>query len=240
VDVCEQGAHQIVDDSHVMVHALCIACGICLSYCTHDALKLIGEEWSVEKIMEEVERDVDYYEHSGGGITLSGGEPMGQFQFALDILETCREGGIHTCVETSGFAPQRHYKRINPLVDLFLLDYKVMEQDAHQSLIGVPNDLILSNLDFLYSQGVSIILRCPLIPGVNDTDAHLEGIAAISEKYPDLEGIEIMAYHDLGRDKDLRLGREYRVKGVKTADESTMQAWLESLAALGCARAVIG
>ena len=165
---------------------------------------------------------------------------MGQFNFAVEILEACRERGIHTCVETSGFAPQRKFLDILPLTDLFLFDYKVTQTDAHQNLVGVPNDRILANLKFLYHQGAAIILRCPLIPGVNDSIEHLEGIAAIVRQYPDLVGVELMAYHDLGRDKGLRLGQDYALEGVQTASEATKQAWLESLLTLGCERAVIG
>jgi pyruvate formate lyase activating enzyme len=240
VEACEQGAHQVEDGTHIMAHALCQACGTCLPCCAQEALKMIGEEMTVEQIMAEVERDIDFYEHSGGGITLSGGEPMGQFDFARKILQACRERGIHTCVETSGFAPQGKYKEILPLTDLFLFDYKATETEAHQNLIGVPNDLIRSNLDYLYNQGAVIILRCPLVPGVNDTPEHLEGIAKISEKYPNLMDIELMAYHDLGRDKGLRLGQEYPLKGVETASEATRQEWLESLRELGCERVSIG
>jgi pyruvate formate lyase activating enzyme len=239
VDACENGAHQVKDGTHILVRALCVACGTCLDYCTHDALKMVGEQWTVKQVMAEVERDFDYFENSGGGITLSGGEPMGQFDFALAILQACQERGIQTCVETSGFAPQRKYHEILPFVDLFLFDYKVTEPDSHQNLIGVPNNLILSNLDDIYKQGASIILRCPLIPGVNDTPRHLEGIAKISEKYPNLESLEIMAYHDLGRDKGLRLGRVYPLMDVGTATDSQKQGWLNSLAALGCEKAII-
>jgi pyruvate formate lyase activating enzyme len=240
VDACEHDAHQIVDGSHIMSHSLCVACGTCLPYCTHDALKMIGEVWSVEQVMAEVERDLDFYQHSGGGITLSGGEPMGQFDFAVQILQACRERGIHTCMETSGFAPQRKYQEILPLVDLFLFDYKVTESDSHLDWVGVPNQRILANLDFIYQQKAAIILRCPLVPGINDSNEHLDGIARISEKYPSLRGIELMAYHDLGKDKGLHLGQKYLLESVKTADEPTKQGWMASLAALGCQRAVIG
>ena len=107
-------------------------------------------------------------------------------------------------------------------------------------MVGVSNELILSNLDFLYQQAAAIILRCPLIPGVNDTPEHLAGIAKLAEKYPNLKGIEIMAYHDLGRDKGLKLGQEYPLEGIKTADHDTQQAWLEALSAMGCTGATIG
>jgi pyruvate formate lyase activating enzyme len=211
-----------------------------MPYCTQDALKMIGEQWTVEQVMALVERDVDFYNNSGGGITLSGGEPMGQFNFALAILQASRERGIHTCMETSGFAPQRKYREILPYVDLFLLDYKVTDLDAHQNLVGVSNKLILSNLDFIYTQGVDIILRCPLIPGVNDHSGHLEEIAKISLDYPNLKGIEVMAYHDLGKDKGLRLGQAYPLENIETASNVIKQGWLESLVALGCDQAAIG
>jgi pyruvate formate lyase activating enzyme len=240
VEVCEQGAHQAQDGKHSMVHALCIACGTCLPYCTHDALKMIGEEWTVEQVMAEVERDLDYYKNSGGGITLSGGEPMGQFDFALALFQASRAAGIHTCLETSGFAPQYRYREILPLTDIFLFDYKATEPDTHTRLVGVPNDLIRANLDFLYSQGAAIILRCPLIPGVNDSSGHLKRIANLIEEYPNLTGIELMAYHDLGRGKNLRLGQDYPLEGLESADEETKQGWIDSLAAMGCKRAVFG
>lgn len=111
---------------------------------------------------------------------------------------------------------------------------------AHQNLIGVPNDRILSNLEYLYQQGAAIVLRCTLIPGVNDTPEHFDGIAKIARKYPDLQGIELMAYHDFSKDKGLRLGQEYPLKGVQTADNVTQQGWLKALAVLGCEKAVIG
>ncbi len=240
VEVCEHGAQQVEDGRHVMVHARCAACGACLPHCTHEALKMIGEERTVEQIMAEVDRDIDFYMNSGGGITLSGGEPLGQFEFAVAILQACRERGIQTCVETSGFAPQHRYEEILPLIDIFLFDYKASNTEDHIKFTGVPHDLIRSNLNYLYEQGATIILRCPLIPGVNDTAEHLEGIAALAQKYPNLKGIEIMAYHDLGRDKGLRLGQVYPLENVKTTDEATKQRWLVSLTALGCQGITIG
>ena len=240
VNACEQGAHQVEDGRHSMVHALCVACGTCLPFCLNEALKMIGERWTVEQIMAEVERDIDFYQHSGGGITLSGGEPMAQFDFAVEILQASRERGIHTCLETSGFAPERNYQEILPLVDIFLFDYKVTEPESHQNLIGVPNQRILSNLDFIYSQDAAIILRCPLIPGLNDTPEHLAGIASLSENYPNLQAIEIMPYHDMGRDKGLHLGQEYQLDDLPNADETIQQDWLDALAALGCGPVQIG
>jgi pyruvate formate lyase activating enzyme len=155
-------------------------------------------------------------------------------------LQACQERGIHTCLETSGFASQRRYAQVLPLTDIFLFDYKAAQPSAHQAWTGVSNVQILSNLDFLSSQGAAIMLRCPLIPGVNDSLDHLKGIANLGYKYPNLLGIELMPYHDLGKTKGQRLGEAYPLEHVKTADAATQQGWLETLAGLGCDKAVMG
>jgi pyruvate formate lyase activating enzyme len=240
VEACEHGAQQAVDGRHVMAHAHCVVCGACLSRCPHGVLTLIGETWTVAQVMAIVERDVDFYQGSGGGITLSGGEPLAQHDFTLALLQACRERGIHTCLETSGFASQRKISQVLPLTGLFLFDYKATGSEAHRDWTGVPNAQILSNLAYLYHQEAAIILRCPLVPGVNDTPEHLAGIARLAESYPGLLGIELMPYHNLGGAKGLRLGLEYPLAHIKNADEAAQQKWLGALAALGCEKAVIG
>jgi glycyl-radical enzyme activating protein len=240
VEVCEHGAQLVENGRHIMAHDLCLACGSCVADCPQGALTLIGEAWTVGRVVAEVGRDFYFYKSSGGGVTLSGGEPMGQFKFARAILQACRERGIHTCLETSGFASQKMYVQLLPLTDIFLFDYKATQSGAHRAWTGVSNAQILSNLDFLYNQGAAIILRCPLIPGVNDNLDHLAGIASLAHKYPRLLGIELMPYHDLGKAKGLRLGEEYPLEHVKTADAATQQGWLETLAGLGCDKAVLG
>ena len=240
VEVCEHGAQLVENARHFMAHDLCQACGSCVADCPQEALTLIGEVWTVGQVVAEVERDFDFYKSSGGGVTLSGGEPMGQFEFARAILQACRERGIQTCLETSGFASQNKFVQILPLTDIFLFDYKATQPDEHRAWTGVSNAQILSNLDFLYNQGAAIILRCALIPGVNDSLDHLTGIANLTHQYPHLLGVELMPYHDLGKAKGLRLGEAYALEQVKTADAATQQGWLETLAGLGCHKAVLG
>jgi pyruvate formate lyase activating enzyme len=195
---------------------------------------------SVAAVMGEVERDMAYYRRSRGGLTLSGGEPLAQLDFACALLAAAKGLGIHTCLDTSGLAPRRHVAAIADVVDLFLYDYKATDSGQHRELTGAPNELILDNLDYLYRRGAAIVLRCPLVPGVNDSAEHLAGIAALSGRYPRLAGVEIMAYHSLGRDKASRLGYDDPLAGLPSAGEATTAGWLEALRRLGCERARLG
>lgn len=208
--------------------------------CPNGAFTLIGEPMTVERVMDEVMRDEAYYRRSGGGLTLSGGEPLAQFDFALALLKAAKERGLHTCLDTSGAVSERKIAEVAEFVDLFLFDYKATDPAEHQRLTGASNARILANLDFLYRRGARIRLRCPLIPSVNDTPEHLGGIAALSARYPDLESVEVMAYHDLGKDKAARVGMTYPLPHVPTADEATQAAWLGMLGTLGCTRARLG
>ena len=125
-------------------------------------------------------------------------------------------------------------------MDLFLFDYKATDPGTHISLTGVSNDLILSNLAFLIHHGARVRLRCPLVPGINDSTGHLEGIAALYRLYRGLDGIDLMAYHNIGNSKYERYGLENPLPGLKTTEESTRQSWVESLHNLGCENAALG
>lgn len=208
--------------------------------CARGAVTVIGGEMTVDEVMAEVLRDEAYYRRSGGGLTLSGGEPLAQPTFALALLREAKASGLHTCLDTSGAVAPRWVEAAADLTDLFLYDYKATDPDEHRRLTGASNRLVLDNLDLLYRRGARVRLRCPLVPGLNDTPEHLEGIAALADRYPDLEGIEIMPYHDLGRDKAARIGREYALSGLPSADEAAQAGWLDRLHALGCTRAVLG
>jgi pyruvate formate lyase activating enzyme len=252
---CEQGAHVLQagaalgengehlyrrDAEHLYQRDACTVCGRCAEECVYEALQMTGRAASVESILAEVLRDRSYYATSGGGLTLTGGEPLAQFDFTLALLEAARAAGIHTCLETSGHATRRAFERILPLVDLFLYDYKASGDEAHRALTGVDQRLILENLDFLMQYGAVVRLRCPLAPEVNDTPEHIRGIAALAEKYPQLEAVELLAYHNLGNDKYTRFGMTNPLPGLETAREETKQGWLEALQASGCTRAILG
>ena len=182
---------QLVYGKHTIDFEKCTFCGKCVEACNFNALKIIGTEKNVDDVMREIMADVDFYANSGGGMTLSGGEPLAQFSFSKEILKRCREKGVNTCVETSGFASASRFKQILPLVDIFLFDYKITDSNKHRKYTGVPNETILENLDVAYKYGIPIILRCIIVPGINDNDEHFMGICDLNTKYPNLKGIEI-------------------------------------------------
>jgi pyruvate formate lyase activating enzyme len=208
--------------------------------CSHGAMTVIGREMTVEEVMDEVLRDEAYYRRSSGGLTLSGGEPLAQPAFALALLQAAKAHGLHTCLDTSGAVAPERIAAAAEVTDLFLFDYKATDPDEHRRLTGVSNRLVLDNLAALYRRGARVVLRCPLVPEVNDSAEHLAGIAALDARYPGLEGVEIMPYHDLGRDKAARIGQDYALADVPSADEATKADWLERLSDLGCTRAVLG
>jgi pyruvate formate lyase activating enzyme len=237
---CPQGAHTIDGAVHRYNRELCTACGKCVEACVYGALTLAGREASAASVIAEALRDRAYYEASGGGLTLTGGEPLAQLDFTLELLAAARAVGVHTCLETSGYASRRAFEKVLPLVDLFLYDYKVTDPRRHREWTGVDNHRILENLDWLLARGARVRLRCPLVPGVNDTLDHLRGIAALAERHPQLEAVDLLPYHHLGNDKYLRYGMENPLPGLSTTGEDLKQGWLDALQALGCAKVKMG
>ena len=176
--------------------------------CCYGALDIVGNDMSVEEVIEEVMEDWEFYYTSNGGITISGGEPMLQFDFLYELLRQAKEKGLSTALETSGYADREKYERIMPYVDEFLWDYKETDSQKHEEFTGVGNKKIIQNLKFLYEKGAKITLRCPIIPGVNDTEEHFQGISSMIKELDGLKGWEIMPYHKLGVQKEKRLGRK--------------------------------
>jgi pyruvate formate lyase activating enzyme len=184
-------------------------------------------------MMDLIRTDIPYYT-SGGGVTLSGGEPMFQPQFVINLAMAIKKEGINSCMETCGFAPSEQLEKIAPYIDLFLYDYKVTSEVMHKKFTGVSNKLIIKNLGLLDSLGKKIVLRCPLIPGVNDSTDHLEGIAKISNSYKMIKKVEILPYHRMGEIKRIQMGRVESLSTVSRTSEEQKQEWLCQLKAYGC------
>lgn len=205
-EVCSVSAHSI-GDGHIFDRTLCTVCGRCAEVCPSRALELCGEDREVASVIDEVMRDAPFYRESGGGLTLSGGEPLMQWEFSLALLREAKARGLHTAVETSGYT-DRDIAELAPLVDLWLFDIKHTDEPLHREYVGVGRDRILATLDRLSSLGASIVLRCPVIDGVNLTDAHADALADLASHTRGVIRIDLEPYHPLGVDKADRLGRD--------------------------------
>lgn len=161
---------------------------------------------SVEDVVAECLKDRAYYRTSGGGVTLSGGEPLVQSDFLFDLCHRLRDEGVHTALDTSGCSTVALIEQSLELIDLYLFDYKATDPEIHLALTGESPKVILENLDFLISRKAGVILRCPIIPGVNDDIRHLRAIAQMERRYPELLGIELLPWHTMGISKCTGLG----------------------------------
>jgi pyruvate formate lyase activating enzyme len=206
VTACPAHLHALEGTIHTLDRSRCRACGACVEVCAAHSLELVGREWTVDEVMAEVLRDRVFYQRSGGGLTISGGEPLLQIEFTVALLRSAKAEGLHCCIETSGSAPWESLDRVRPIVDLFLYDCKETNSERHMRYTGQPNERILQNLRKLYESGAEIALQCPIIPGCNDTETHFAGIAALANSMPRLQGVRILPYHAFGRSKSERFG----------------------------------
>jgi len=173
----------------------------------------VGSWQSVEEVMSEIEKDVIFYQESGGGVTFSGGEPLMQSEFLSELLASCRDKGIHTAVDTSGYAEPAAVQRVMDLADLWLFDLKLLDDNDHVVYTGVSNELVLKNLKTLARSGKDIVVRFPVVPGMTDKEENLNTVAQMMKEL-ELNRISLLPYHAIAKDKYKRLGREYLMEGV--------------------------
>ncbi len=228
VSVCPTHSHRLSADGHVFDRRDCLCCGACAGVCS-GALEVVGRETTVSAVLLEVLRDRLFYKNSGGGVTLSGGEPMAQYPFALALLKGAKAKGLCTCMETCGYAPSEQFEKIARYVDLFLYDYKETDAVKHKRFTGAEPELILNNLGLLDRLGKDIVLRVPMIPGFNDRPDHFEGIAETANRLKNIREIQVMPYHSLGSEKCESLGREYPLGDVLSPDKETVEVWLAAI-----------
>jgi len=221
---CEQQAHVTIDGRRVFHRELCVACGRCADTCYAESLVLVGERRTVTEVVEEVLRDRPFYERSGGGVTLSGGEPLLQLEFARGILARCKREGLHTAIETAASLAWERIAAILPFTDLVMLDIKLLDSKEHRACTGVGNRRILENAVRLGEQGTPLIVRTPIIPGVNDRAESIAPIASFAARLPNLLYYELLPFHPLASGKYQSLGMDYRAKELKSPGKQQMQA----------------
>ena len=205
----------------VLDRALCDVCGKCVEVCYPGALKVAGTQVTVGELVAQVEKDKPYFRASGGGVTLSGGEPAQQAKFAYHFLRACQEKEIHTALETTGYAKWGVIASLAEVTDLFLFDIKVIDPASHQKFTGVPNKIILDNLQKLAGIAREIHVRVPCISGVNDSLAQIEGTARFVASIG-LSQIVLLPYNSAAGAKYAWLGREFALSDTETQDDHYM------------------
>jgi len=224
--------HHMIDGKHGIDWSACTSKGNCVARCPAGALELIGREITVEALVADVMKEKRYYQGRRGGVTISGGEPAMQPEFLLAVVQELKKEGVHVALETSGICDFRVYESVLPYVDLFLYDCKETDSELHRKFTGFDNKLILENLRRLYKAKAAILVRCPVIKGLNDREDHFKNLAALSRELPDLVGIEILPYHKLGVSKAEHMGLEPQEE-YEQVSQAESDGWKETVRSFG-------
>lgn len=232
-NVCPQHIIEECGEYRITDRSRCTLCLKCVDECCTGAKKVVGNEYSVDQIFEEIMRDKPFYDSSGGGVTFSGGEPFMQAGFLTAVLAKCREEGLHTAIETTGMGDTEEIKAALPLLDLIFFDVKHMDDSEHRKLTKASNKRILENLAVIAGLHGNITVRVPVIPGVNDSP---ENIQATAEYVSELgiSALELLPYHRLGESKYAQLDMEYQLSDIREPSEEHMRELAE------CAGAAVG
>jgi len=233
IEVCPFSAISKAGDGKIRVdRQACTACGTCVEECLVDARSISGKEMTVDEICRIVAQDFSYYQNSGGGVTVSGGEPCSQPEFFLELLPKLKETGVHICLDTCGFAPWDILKEAVKLVDLVLMDNKHMDSEIHKKLTGVDNELILENTKKIADLGVPVIIRIPLIPGLNDSDENISQLGQFM-KDCNLPRVDLLPYHRFSSSKHKALGLSYLLDDVSDPEQDELQRSAKILEGFG-------
>jgi pyruvate formate lyase activating enzyme len=222
VPFCPNGAIEADDDGGFTTdRERCEVCGTCARACPSGAREMAGVSYTVDQLMVEIEKDVVFFDESGGGVTFSGGEPLMQPAFLEAVLARCRAHAIHTAVDTCGLADPGVLARVSRLANLFLFDMKVMDDERHRDMTGVSNVRILANLRALVAEGANVRVRVPLVPGLNDDRENLRALGSFVRSLG-LRRIDVLPYHRAGIAKYARLNLDYRLPDIQPPSEAAI------------------
>lgn len=226
--ICKNSVHKIKQGVHYIDRNSCMKCGKCVKDCLNSALCILGRKYTIDEIMKELSTD-DIFFGEEGGVTFSGGEPFFQMDALYELLKECKKKGYSTCIETSGFTRKENIQKAAEYTDCFLYDYKISNEAEHEKFIGADNKIILQNLEILEKVKASVILRCPIIPGVNDKKEHFECIAKTANKYLCIKSIEIMPYHPLGISKASQIGEKSIFDNKDFLNKKSIEEYISEL-----------
>lgn len=235
VSACPVGIHKITSTGeHIINRKIdCIGCGKCVDVCLPNALKVTGETQTISELLDYIEEDRAFYEQSGGGVTLGGGEVTSQPEAAKNLLMACKQVGINTAIETCGYTRKENILEIAEFTDLILFDMKHIDPDKHFELTGVRNETILENLEELLHRRHDVKIRMPMLKGINDSEAEIRGVINFLmpyKEYKNFKGIDLLPYHKLGVNKYLQLGMEYPLQGDPSLSEEDLdriESWIK-------------
>lgn len=239
---CSSGANGMEEGRLVFDRSKCTACGSCTDWCIYEARELAGVDYTVEQLVKEAKKDRMFYEQSGGGVTLSGGEVMSQdIEFLEPLCRALHREGLSVFIDTCGFAPYEKYEKILPYVDTFLYDIKAMDSAIHQEWTGVENGLILENLKKLSAAGANIYIRIPTIGGVNADEGFMQQVIAfLKENNIHPAQVNLLPYHNYGRNKYASLAKEYDDASMQVPTNEQMEQFKELFINNGFAKTNIG
>ena len=235
MDTCPKGAISVNDQKDLSENShkarvikidrdTCDNCGKCAEDCPSGALEMLGKDMTTEEVMKVIYKDLPYYGKSGGGVTISGGEPLIQDAFTKALLKECKDNGLHTCLDTSGFVKWEKIRKVMPYVDLFLYDLKHMDNKKSLELVGVPNELILANAKKIASEGAFLQIRIPIIPGLNDSEDNLHETSRFCVQLGEAVSlVQILPYHKLGITKYKSLDKEYALEDLSAPGDEHME-----------------
>ncbi|EES91344.1 choline TMA-lyase-activating enzyme [Clostridium botulinum C] len=234
VSACPVGIHTIYNSKHVINRDIdCIGCGKCKEVCLKSAISIVGETKTISELLRIIEEDRTFYEMSGGGVTLGGGEVLMQPEAATSLLMACKQEGINTAIETCGYTNKETILRIAEFTDLFLFDIKNIDSEKHFMLTGVRNEQILENLEELLHRKYNVKIRMPLLKGINDSQNEIEETMKFLMPYKDyknFKGIDLLPYHKMGVNKYKQLGIEYPINGdpsLSNEDLDRIEGWIK-------------
>lgn len=237
VRVCPVGIHTISNETqkHEVSRDIdCIGCGKCVDACYKSALSIVGETKTISELLKIVEEDREFYNISGGGVTLGGGEVLMQPEAASSLLMACKQEGINTAIETCGYATKEAVLMVAEFTDLFLFDIKHINSEKHFQLTGVRNELIIENLKMLLHNRYNVKIRMPLLKGVNDSQEDIENTMKLLMPYKNhknFKGIDLLPYHKMGVNKYNQLGMDYPIEGdpsLKNEDLDKIESWISN------------
>ncbi len=240
LEACPAGAIHLVESNVSIDRALCDCCGKCTAVCNAEALRLLGREMSVAELVAEARKDAVAFKYSHGGVTLSGGEPLLQPDFAVALMRALAEAGFSVGVDTCGYVPQETLRRVLPYVGYFLWDVKMVSERSHREITGVSNRRILNNLKFVCEQHVPVYVRIPLIPGFTERKDDLEAACRLVKALPSIVEVDLLPLHHLGQARYLSLGRQYPIENVPLIPEAVLREDKRLVESYGLACNIVG